>query len=67
MVKDEELVVIGPFGDCIRLETDEPAYLVTEIDGARAITATTSFMVQKVPSKFTFLIVRTMIDEIRCI
>ncbi|RKP05942.1 hypothetical protein THASP1DRAFT_25652, partial [Thamnocephalis sphaerospora] len=49
LVTDEELVVIGPFGDCIRYNTSDVAHLVTEIDGTRAITAKESFIIQKVP------------------
>ncbi|KAI8055213.1 Vps16, N-terminal region-domain-containing protein [Syncephalis plumigaleata] len=48
MASDDELTVIGPFGDCI-VSNMGTTHLVTEIDGVRAISSKESYFIDKVP------------------
>ncbi|CAM0139156.1 Vacuolar protein sorting-associated protein 16 [Umbelopsis sp. WA50703] len=44
------VLMIGPFGDWIKLSYDDAIYLIPEIDGVRVITADKCEFLQKVPS-----------------
>lgn len=44
------VLMIGPFGDWIKLSYDDAIYLIPEIDGVRVITADKCEFLQKVPN-----------------
>ncbi|KAJ3018065.1 UNVERIFIED_CONTAM: hypothetical protein HDU68_011345 [Siphonaria sp. JEL0065] len=47
---EDVLVVVGPFGDCIRYNFEGVVHLVSEIDGVRILTNERCQFLQKVPS-----------------
>ncbi|RKP25059.1 vacuolar protein sorting protein vps16 [Syncephalis pseudoplumigaleata] len=51
MATDDELTVIGPFGDCIAYPTTGATHLVTEVDGVRAISSKESYFIDKASEK----------------
>lgn len=47
---DRGLMVVGPFGDFIKMELDEPVVVVQEVDGLRILTNGRHELLQRVPS-----------------
>ncbi|KAL8172309.1 hypothetical protein V2J09_024113 [Rumex salicifolius] len=46
---DDELLMVGPFGDPVRYFYDEPIVLIPECDGVRILTNTSMEFLQRVP------------------
>ncbi|ORY47768.1 hypothetical protein BCR33DRAFT_677973 [Rhizoclosmatium globosum] len=47
---EDSVVVVGPFGDCIRYAFEGVVHLVSEVDGVRIITNDKCLFLQKVPN-----------------